>query len=118
MPPFSWVLDGGTYFKDRAARVHGEPPFGHAETSSLKQFSAFLGLDSDLILQKMREADFKGEPKPESIFIDIAKLVTFVEHGLDFVCQITSGDCLVLWTGNLNQLFGVNLLAFVNKVNA
>lgn len=25
-----------------------------------------------LILQKMREADFKGEPKPESIFIDIA----------------------------------------------
>ena len=58
--------------KDYQARKYGEPPFGHAETSSLKQFSAFLGLDSDLILQKMREADFKGEPKPESIFIDIA----------------------------------------------
>ena len=31
-----------------------------------------LGLDCSLILQKMREADFKGELKPESIFIDIA----------------------------------------------
>ena len=72
IPPMQQLVGWNDAIKDYQARKYGEPPFGHAETSSLKQFSAFLGLDSDLILQKMREADFKGEPKPESIFIDIA----------------------------------------------
>lgn len=72
IPPMQQLVSWNDAIKDYRARKYGEPPFGHAETSSLKQFSAFLGLDCGLILQKMGEAGFKGELKPESIFIDIA----------------------------------------------
>lgn len=39
VPPFSWVLDVNTAIKDAGAEKYGEPPYGHAELSSLNTFA-------------------------------------------------------------------------------
>jgi len=57
VPPFSSVLEFGASFKDAAAVKYGEPPYGHAELSSLKTFSR----RTDLELGKMMdELDSEG----------------------------------------------------------
>ena len=72
IPPMHQLVFWNDAIKDYQAAKHGEPPFGHAEISSLRQFSLFLGLDVDEILTAMREAKFKGNIHPDSIFQDIA----------------------------------------------
>ena len=47
VPPFSWVIDAETAIKDAAAVKYGEPPYGHAELSSLKTFAARMDIDPD-----------------------------------------------------------------------
>lgn len=51
VPPFAWVLDLGEATKDGAARTYGEPPYGHAEQSTLATFASRTDLD----LAKARE---------------------------------------------------------------
>ena len=72
LPPMKQLVDLNDAVKAYQARKYGEPPFGHAETSTLKQFSAFLGLDCERLLLAMNDAGFTGNPAPESIFRDIA----------------------------------------------
>lgn len=38
VPPVNLVLELGTHFKEAGAKNYGEPPYGHAERSSLKMF--------------------------------------------------------------------------------
>ena len=38
-PPFSWVMGLNDHFKDAGAEKYGEPPYGHAELSSLQTFT-------------------------------------------------------------------------------
>ena len=45
VPPFSWMMTLNDHFKDSGAEKYGEPPYGHAELSSLKTFSKKLNLD-------------------------------------------------------------------------
>ncbi len=45
IPPFSWVISLSEKIKDGAAVKYGEPPYGHAELSSLKTFTQKLNLD-------------------------------------------------------------------------
>ena len=45
VPPFSWVITRRETIKDGAAVKYGEPPYGHAELSSLKAFTQKLNLD-------------------------------------------------------------------------
>ncbi len=47
VPPFSSVIELSESFKDAAAVTYGEPPYGHAELSSLKTFAKQVGLDID-----------------------------------------------------------------------
>lgn len=72
VPPMQQLVAWNDAIKDYQAAKHGEPPFGHAETSSLRQFGAFLGIDVNAILKAMQDAEFKGDPQPDSIFQDIA----------------------------------------------
>ena len=44
-PPFKWVMDLNTFAKDQASRTYGEPPYGHAEQSSLQSFAQKTSLD-------------------------------------------------------------------------
>jgi len=45
LPPLRWVMDLNTYAKDSAAETLGEPPYGHAELSSLATFAQRLNMD-------------------------------------------------------------------------
>jgi hypothetical protein len=51
MPPFGWVMSLNEHFKDAGAEKYGEPPYGHAELSSLKTFAKKMKLD----LEKSKE---------------------------------------------------------------
>lgn len=62
-PPFRWVMELNTKVKDQASRTYGEPPYGHAEQSSLKTFSDRVGLDLGKAMGLLREGgiSFQGE---------------------------------------------------------
>jgi hypothetical protein len=48
------------YFKERAQKVYGEPPYGHAELSTLKSFAGKEGLNLERSLKLLEEAGLKG----------------------------------------------------------
>ncbi len=45
VPPMSTIMEISEHFKDTAAKTYGEPPYGHAEASSLKMFTKRENLD-------------------------------------------------------------------------
>ena len=63
IPPMSTILDFSASFKDAGARKYGEPPYGHAELSSLKMFAKRTGLDLGTITAALEKADmvYQGE---------------------------------------------------------
>lgn len=71
-PPLSWIIDGNTYFQDHASREYGEPPYGHAELSTLATFCQKVNLDIDPALMRIKEAGIDGAGE-QSIILDIAK---------------------------------------------
>jgi hypothetical protein len=46
IPPVIWFIDVSSAIKDSAAIKYGEPPYGHAELSSLQSFCSKMQLDS------------------------------------------------------------------------
>ncbi|RPJ82024.1 MAG: DUF4405 domain-containing protein [Deltaproteobacteria bacterium] len=58
IPPFSTIIDIGLGIKDTAAKKYGEPPYGHAELSSLKTFAAKMGIDSKEGMDALRKAGY------------------------------------------------------------
>jgi len=56
LPPFSTIIGISNSFKNRAAKVYGEPPYGHAELSTLKSFSKKTELDLKTSLASLRTA--------------------------------------------------------------
>ena len=57
IPPMSTILDFSAFFKDAGTQKYGEPPYGHAELSSLKMFAKRTGLDLDVIKQQLQKSD-------------------------------------------------------------
>jgi hypothetical protein len=45
LPPMQQLLDFGEEIKVSAVETYGNPPYGHAEDSSLKKFCGYLGFD-------------------------------------------------------------------------
>ncbi len=60
IPPMSTVLDFSESIKDAAAKQYGEPPYGHAELSSLKLFARKTDLDLEAAKTLLNEAGIKG----------------------------------------------------------
>jgi len=56
VPPFSTVIEISESFKDAAAVTYGEPPYGHAELSSLRTFARQTGLDLDKGMALLEQA--------------------------------------------------------------
>lgn len=71
-PPFRWVMDVNAYVKDQGSRTYGEPPYGHAEQSSLKAFAQKMNMDLEQaqVLLKAKGIVFEG---PQERLQDIAK---------------------------------------------
>lgn len=61
VPPFSWVMTLNDYFKDTGAEKYGEPPYGHAELSSLKTFSKKMNLDLARSMELLENAGYTVE---------------------------------------------------------
>ena len=54
-PPFSSFLQFGEGIKDSWAEKSEEPPYGHAEESTLKDFSQKTGYDLPKVIETLRE---------------------------------------------------------------
>lgn len=72
LAPLSWVLEFNAHIKDRAAVKYGEPPYGHAELSSLKAFASKTGLDLTDSLKRLKRANIRFENENQSLK-DIAR---------------------------------------------
>ena len=57
-PPISWIMDANTWFKDGGSAKYGEPPYGHAELSSLNAFSQKMGLDAEKAVALLKDAGY------------------------------------------------------------
>ena len=72
IPPMSSIIDFSESIKDAASVKYGEPPYGHAELSSLKTFAKRVGLDLQKSMDLLRKAGIQFENETETIE-DIAK---------------------------------------------
>lgn len=70
--PFRWVLTFSESIKSEAATNYGEPPYGRAELSSLKDFAKKMGLDIADSLTRLRNAGIQIENEQQTL-LDIAK---------------------------------------------
>ena len=61
VPPFSWVMSLNAHFKDRGAEKFGEPPYGHAELSSLQTFTKKMNLDLAKSMELLDKAGYAVE---------------------------------------------------------
>lgn len=59
LPPFSWVINVNASLKEAGAKKYGEPPYGHAELSSLGNFTQKVGIDTVAARQRLETAGFK-----------------------------------------------------------
>ncbi len=67
IPPFRWVLDINESIKNSAARKYGEPPYGHAELSTLRTLTSRLGLDLAQSRNRLRQAGLNFESDNQTI---------------------------------------------------
>ncbi len=58
VPPLSWVMSLNDHFKDSGAEKYGEPPYGHAELSSLKTFADKMNLDLEKSMKLLNRAGY------------------------------------------------------------
>ena len=56
VPPMSTIMEISEHFKDSAAKKYGDPPYGHAESSSLKMFTKRENLDLAKSLELLKAA--------------------------------------------------------------
>jgi hypothetical protein len=67
LPPFSWVLNLEAGIKDRGAEKYGEPPYGHAELSSLKTFTQRMNLDLNRSMEQLERAGFSAKSENNTL---------------------------------------------------
>jgi hypothetical protein len=67
LPPFSWVLNLNEAVKERAIAKYGEPPYGHAELSSLKVFTQKTGLDLSEAMAQLKAAGIEFDNGKQTI---------------------------------------------------
>ncbi len=72
LPPMNYVLQLGEHFTDSANKKYGEPPYGHAELSTLKMFCSKMNIDTAKAVKKFKDAGIIMESEKETIK-DIAK---------------------------------------------
>lgn len=96
VPPMSTVLKLGETIKERAADNYGEPPYGHAELSSLKLFARRTSLDLEKAMQLLKAKSIHCKGSGQTI-LGIAKenhltpkqVYEIIEPALQFSSQKT-----------------------------
>ncbi|MFC1524375.1 DUF4405 domain-containing protein, partial [Thermodesulfobacteriota bacterium] len=98
-PPFSTIIDIGNSIKDHAAQTYGEPPYGHAELSTLKVFVKKVEFDLEESITKLNDAGIKVD-SPDQTLKEIAaynnvtpqKVHQIMKPSLDQTSRITLPD--------------------------
>ena len=72
VPPFNWPLLLNTHLKDAASAKYGEPPYGHAELSPLRQLARRTGLDLPAAVAALKTAGIRFDSEQETLQ-DIAR---------------------------------------------
>jgi len=70
--PFAWVLQLNAHFKDQAAARYGEPPYGHAELSTLKAFTAKTNINLTDGMARLKQAQIVVDNENQTLK-DIAR---------------------------------------------
>lgn len=99
IPPFSWVLNLSESIKDAASVKYGEPPYGHAELSTVKTFAKKMGFDAEDAIQKVKKRGLKIEG-PEQTLKDIANANGLSPQGLYLMMKPEKEESLT-GTGSL-----------------
>lgn len=73
IPPMSTILDISESVKDSASDKYGEPPYGHAESSTLKMFTKRENLDIDKSIELLRNEGITVQSS-QDIIKDIASM--------------------------------------------
>ena len=73
VPPFSTIIDFGTSFKEAASQRYGEPPYGHAELSSLATLARRTGLDPEKAMVELSAAGLRYETEQQTV-LELAQL--------------------------------------------
>ncbi|MEN8210507.1 MAG: DUF4405 domain-containing protein [Thermodesulfobacteriota bacterium] len=72
LPPMNYILNLGEYFTDLGNEKYGEPPYGHAELSSLKMFCSKMNINLENATVLLKNADIKFADAKDSM-LKIAK---------------------------------------------
>lgn len=67
VPPFSWVLNLSATIKDSAAIKYGDPPYGQAEKSTLKEFARRMGYDPAESAERLKNAGLRVESEEQTL---------------------------------------------------
>lgn len=67
LPPMNIILNISDSFKQAGSRKYGEPPYGHAELSTLKMFAKKENLDLEQALVLLKAAGFSEVDEKETI---------------------------------------------------
>lgn len=73
LPPMRQLLDYSEHLKESATAVYGNPPYGHAEDSSLKKFCGFLGFDLVEAIAVLEERGYVLDRGEQSVIKDVAR---------------------------------------------
>ena len=65
--PFKWILELNDYIKNAATQKYGEPPYGHAELSSLKVFVKKMGFDLSEAMTRLNKANITFENEKQTL---------------------------------------------------
>jgi hypothetical protein len=65
--PFKWILEINDALKNAAAQKYGEPPYGHAELSSLKVFAKKMGFDLTEAMTRLSKANISVEDEKQTL---------------------------------------------------
>lgn len=67
IPPFSTIINISDDFKESAAKKYGEPPYGHAELSSIKTFAKKMNIDLKKALTLLKKSGYKVDNEIQTL---------------------------------------------------
>ena len=91
VPPFSWVLEFSESIKDASIAKHGEPPYGHAELSSLKTFASKTQIDLMESTTRLKKAGIIFDSEKQTLK-EIAKTNNISPQQLYLTMMPEDGD--------------------------
>jgi len=111
IPPMSTIVEISSEIKEGGAEKYGEPPYGHAELSSLKLFSKRDGLDADKALELLREKGLVVESTKETLKV-IAANNKLTPQQLYAIIQLARPEAETATTGSAPEGAAVDAVAF------